>query len=523
MDRKKLAFTMVVAAVLVVSSVFSSLPATVYAQENTGSEHTSSEQTENSVAKVGEIYYDHLLDAINASSDEYPAVMLKDINDSSKIFAIENKNAVLNTNGFTLEFVAKPYNSILLDRDQTLTINGSGNKDKPDLIVDELVNNPSEGSENNGVFLNDVYLKKASSNAYEALLTINGYGILRNCIIDFNPVNGAANDYQEAIFVDGNVEFHGNNKIIGDIELFLNGTETTYGTVEMVDGTIKKNISIPGDLEGCKGDLLSTVVLPNGWEWVDPNEILESSDDFMPFTEKKARYLIRDNYDYSDYEGYNKDGNYVDIDVQIMLSNRNEWIIEPDIKDWTYGEQANTPVGQSKYGTVEFSYKSENEDSYSTVIPSEPGNYLMRAYVDKCYVGHDEYKEMEVIIPFTINKITPAITLPENIVAFEGDKLSDVSLPGGFTWKDKNQIVDHSGAYDAIYTPDNTEHYKTLEVKIDIVMYDKPDTNNPNNDKGIPKTGDQTNAGLLISLSVISALGVVGLAVLKKKKVLENK
>lgn len=523
MAKKKLALTMVIATTLAVSSIFSSLPTIVYAQENIESENTSSEQTENSVAKVGEIYYEHLVDAINASSAEYPAVMLKDINDSSEMFAIENKNAVLNTNGFTLEFVAKPYNSILLGHDQTLTINGSGNKNKPDLIVDRLVNNGSEGSENNGLFLNDVYLKKASSNTYESLLTINGYGILRNCIIDFNPMNGVANDDQKAIFVDGNIEFHGNNKIIGDIELFINGTETTYGTVEMVDGTIKKNISIPRDLEGCKGDLLSTVVLPNGWEWVNPNEILESSDDFMPFIKKKARYLIRDNYDYSDYEGYNKDGSYVDIDVQIILFNRNEWIIEPVIKDWTYGEQANAPIGQSKYGTVEFSYKSENEDSYSTVIPSEPGNYLMRAYVDKCYDGHDEYKEMEVIIPFTISKITPTITLPKNIVAFEGDKLSDVSLPNGFTWKDESQIVDHSGAYDAIYTPDNTEHYETLEVKIDIFMYDKPDTNSPNNDKGIPETGDQTNVGLFTSLFSVNGLGIAVLAVLKKKKVLENK
>lgn len=191
MAKKKLALTMVIATTLAVSSIFSSLPTIVYAQENIESENTSSEQTENSVAKVGEIYQEHLVDAINASSAEQPAVMLKDINDSSEMFAIENKNAVLNTNGFT--------------------------------------------------------------------------------------------------------------------------------------------------------------------------------------------------------------------------------------------------------------------------------------------------------------------------------------------WKDESQIVDHSGAYDAIYTPDNTEHYETLEVKIDIFMYDKPDTDSPNNDKGIPETGDQTNVGLFTSLFSVNGLGIAVLAVLKKKKVLENK
>lgn len=70
MAKKKLALTMVIATTLAVSSIISSLPTIVYAQENIESENTSSEQTENSVAKVGEIYYEHLVDAINASSAE---------------------------------------------------------------------------------------------------------------------------------------------------------------------------------------------------------------------------------------------------------------------------------------------------------------------------------------------------------------------------------------------------------------------------------------------------------------------
>lgn len=54
-------------------------------------------------------------------------------------------------------------------------------------------------------------------------------------------------------------------------------------------------------------------------------------------------------------------------------------------------------------------------------------------------------------------------------------------------------------------------------------MYDKPDTDSPNNDKGIPETGDQTNVGLFTSLFSVNGLGIAVLAVLKKKKVLENK
>lgn len=86
----------------------------------------------------------------------------------------------------------------------------------------------------------------------------------------------------------------------------------------------------------------------------------------MPIATKKVRYLIRDNYDYSDYpsDGYNKDGKYVDVNIRLF--NRNEWLIEPSMSDWTYGEQASAPKGELKFGKVEFSYKSEKDDAYST-------------------------------------------------------------------------------------------------------------------------------------------------------------
>ncbi len=52
---------------------------------------------------------------------------------------------------------------------------------------------------------------------------------------------------------------------------------------------------------------------------------------------------------------------------------------------------------------------------------------------------------------------------------------------------------------------------------------EKPNIDKTNNDKGRVETGDQTNVGLLTSLSIISALGIAVLAVLEKKKALENK
>lgn len=433
------------------------------------------------VAMVGDHFYTSLEVAINASSPEQPAIMLKDVVEKKEGYSIHQDNAVLNTNGFTLEFKDTRYNLLVFEFNQTFTIHGSGNKHKPDLIIGQVWINPGKGNvdKEKGLFLNNVYLKSSNS-YYESLLSSAGHLTLSDCKIDAIPKDGNVTRKQKALNISTNpgsqslVEFYGHNIVIGDIMIGGCGSEERNGTLEVIDGKIMKNISIPNDLEGCKGDTLSTVALPIGWEWEHPNEMIDSLDGFDFFVKKKAKYIIQDNYDYSHYDGYNKEGNYVVIDVMIHLICRNEWIVEPNIEDWNYGEQSKTPVGQSKYGTVEFSYKSESEDEYSKTKPSEPGNYLMKASVGWQYVNFDEYKEMEKVVPFTIHKITPTISLPNHIVAFKGDKLSDIALPNEFTWKDGNQIVDRSGEYEAIYTPNDSEHYSTLEVKINVFMYDKP-------------------------------------------------
>ena len=49
------------------------------------------------------------------------------------------------------------------------------------------------------------------------------------------------------------------------------------------------------------------------------------------------------------------------------------------------------------------------------------------------------------------------------------------------------------------------------------------DNSNADTNKESPKTGDQTNAGFFTALLSMSALGIAGLTVLKKKKALEHK
>ncbi|MCI6821736.1 MAG: DUF6273 domain-containing protein, partial [Clostridiales bacterium] len=73
----------------------------------------------------------------------------------------------------------------------------------------------------------------------------------------------------------------------------------------------------------------------------------------------------------------------------------------------------------------------------------------------------------------TVEKADPQYTLPENLVAYCGDKLSDVHLPDGFKWNDASLSVGKVGvnAFKATYTPEDTSDYNIIsdiELKVNV-------------------------------------------------------
>ncbi|MBR3579685.1 MAG: hypothetical protein IKN95_01635, partial [Lachnospiraceae bacterium] len=72
---------------------------------------------------------------------------------------------------------------------------------------------------------------------------------------------------------------------------------------------------------------------------------------------------------------------------------------------------------------------------------------------------------------FSIEKANPAYTVPTGLTALTGKTLVDVTLPKGWTWKDKSASVGAAGAnkFKAVYTPEDTVNYNTVE-DIDVVV-----------------------------------------------------
>ena len=98
--------------------------------------------------------------------------------------------------------------------------------------------------------------------------------------------------------------------------------------------------------------------------------------------------------------------------------------------------------------------------------PTNAGSYKVVATVE----GDDNYNGAKAEMIFEIYKAQPSYTLPTDLVIKQGDALSTVSLPDGFAWIDDTQTVDVLGThtFQAVFTPEDTTNYKTVEVEIRV-------------------------------------------------------
>ena len=86
---------------------------------------------------------------------------------------------------------------------------------------------------------------------------------------------------------------------------------------------------------------------------------------------------------------------------------KNAWVTEPSISGWTYGEAANAPTAEAKFGTVYVLYDGTANDGTTydgDTPPTKAGSYVARFYVD----GTTNYEPIGDGVPFTITKANQA-------------------------------------------------------------------------------------------------------------------
>ena len=69
----------------------------------------------------------------------------------------------------------------------------------------------------------------------------------------------------------------------------------------------------------------------------------------------------------------------------------NKWVTPLAIKGWVYGEKANGPKAEPRFGKVYYRYGKNVDEKFTGTVPSEAGTWYVKAYVD----GTEEYTSME--------------------------------------------------------------------------------------------------------------------------------
>ena len=135
------------------------------------------------------------------------------------------------------------------------------------------------------------------------------------------------------------------------------------------------------------------------------------------------------------------------------------------IEGWTYGEEAKEPsVTRNSSGTPTYTYADKGTTDFSATVPSNAGNYTVKATVEKTAT----HKAAEATADFTIAKAIPVITVPtpDAMTYDPAMTLANVTLPTDWAWKDSTIVpsVSNNG-YEAEFTVSDYTNYDYSNVE----------------------------------------------------------
>lgn len=127
-------------------------------------------------------------------------------------------------------------------------------------------------------------------------------------------------------------------------------------------------------------------------------------------------------------------------------------------------------AGAASGGEMQYSL---NGIDYSTAIPAATaaGSYTVWYKV----LGDAQHGDIEAAcITAEIGKAEPSYTIPAGLSATYGQTLADVTLPEGWSWKDNGSVGNAgSNKFSAMFTPDDTANYSTVEKEIELSVAKK--------------------------------------------------
>ena len=115
---------------------------------------------------------------------------------------------------------------------------------------------------------------------------------------------------------------------------------------------------------------------------------------------------------------------------------------------------------------------SNIEVTGNTTAKNVSNNTITAKIKDKTNYEWKDGSNSDLTINWSITQATPDYTVPTGLTGLKGKTLSDVTLPGRFTWNDASTVLTAgTHTYKATYTPEDTTNYKRItDIDIEVVV-----------------------------------------------------
>ena len=252
-----------------------------------------------------------------------------------------------------------------------------------------------------------------------------------------SPVLTEGTDYQVA-FV--------NNVNVGNARIVVTGCGSYSGQSIDYSFAIEPSLpsyKLPTGLKASYGQKLSDVKLPEGFSWEDPSlSVGDPGENTF-----KCRYAAPDE-NHTGAEG---------IEVKVRVTRPVEAsMFSVDAKGLVYNGKTHEPAVSSKVvpeGSFSVSYRDNVAAGKAVAVVKGSG-----FYAGTCEVS------------FAIAKAKPSYKAPAGIVAIYGQKLSDVKLPEGFSWKNPSLSVGNPGenTFTCKYAAPDDNHTGADGIEVEV-------------------------------------------------------
>lgn len=196
----------------------------------------------------------------------------------------------------------------------------------------------------------------------------------------------------------------------------------------------------------------------------------------------------QDGYTFDGWYDGNTEWDFTDDTVEDDLELTAKWTLNTpavslnaDKSSVTYGEEITLTATPSHDASVTYTYewyKGETKlaatgATLTLANVADTGSYTVKVTASDNSGLTSEAISNEVTV--TIHKSTPDYTIPTGLTATYGDKLSSVTLTGGWTWDSPNDFVGSAGerSHAATFTPADTDNYEIVKQTVTITVNKK--------------------------------------------------